>query len=164
MILLSKEEKGSAFTNVLNKAKDVYTFLDTIKDTYPRFVDMVKDYDKIKDENTKMKAELDHVSKELEKVSKDFQDLTKKSATKIEMREILALSMTLLTEVFAAQPHSKLLFLLHGPKVNWSRQDLVNASGISAAMIRKALADLDAAKLVEYDVETGSVKLLKRIY
>lgn len=149
---------------ILNEAKDVYTFLDRIKDTYPQFIKMSKEYTKIKDENATMKAELDHISKELEKVSKEFASITKKEAKKIDMREILTLSMTLLTEVFGAQPHSKLLFLLHGQKENWARQDLVKASGISAAAIRKALADLDAAKLIEYDVETSAVKLLKRLY
>lgn len=161
---MSKRKNFSGFTKVLNEAKDVYAFLDRIKDSYPKFVEMAKDYDKLKEENAKMKADLDLVSKELEKVSKEFQDLSKKSVKKIEMREILALSMTLLTEVFGAQPHSKLLFLLHGQKVDWTRQDLTKASGISAAAVRKALADLNSAKLVDYDVETSTVKLLKRIY
>lgn len=163
-MFMSKRKKDAGFTKILAEAKEVYSFLDRIKDTYPKLPEILKENKKLKDENTKMKLDLDHFSKELEKVSKEFQDLSKKSAKKIDMREILALSMTLLTDVFGAQPHSKLLFLLHGKKVDWTRQDLVKASGISAAMIRKALADLNAAKLVEYDVETGDVKLIKRLY
>ncbi|MFX1298712.1 MAG: hypothetical protein ACFFD2_28115 [Promethearchaeota archaeon] len=161
---MSIENQASAFMKILDEAKDIYTFLDGIKDTYPKFVEMAKEYDKLREENTKMKLDLEHISKELEKVSKEFQTLSKKDAKKIEMREILALSMTLLTEVFGAQPHSKLLFLLHGEKVEWTRQDLMKASGIAGAAVRKALADLDAAKLVKYDVETSVVELLKRIY
>ena len=159
-----RQKKDSTFMKILNEAKDVYTFLDRIKDTYPQFIKMSKEYTKIKDENATMKAELDHVSKELENMSDDIKEKIIKEAKKIEMREILTLSMTLLTEVFGAQPHSKLLFLLHGQKEEWSRQDLIKASGISAAAIRKALADLAAAKLVDYDVETSAVKLLKRLY
>lgn len=115
-------------------------------------------------ENAKMKGDLEHVSKELEKVSKEFKHLTKAHDRTIDMREVLTLSMTLLTEVFGAQPHSKLLFLLHGKKAEMTRDTLVKSSGISPAMVRKALADLNAAKLVEYDVETSEVKLLRRIY
>ncbi len=159
-----RTKKDSTFLKILAEAKDVYTFLDRIKGTYPQFVKMSKEYGKLKDENVNMKAELNHVSKELEKVASEFASLSKKESKKIEMREILALSMTLLTEVFGAQPHSKLLFLLHGEKADWTRADLVKASGISAAAIRKALADLDAAKLVKYDVETSTVELLKRLY
>ena len=82
----------------------------------------------------------------------------------MEVRKVLALSITLLTEVFGAMPHSKLLYLLHGPKGEMSRETLAKSSGISPAVVRKALADLSAAKLVEYDVESGMVKLLRRIY
>jgi len=120
--------------------------------------------DEMVKENIRMKAELDNVNKELEKVSVDFQHLSKAKDQKIEMREVLALCMTLLVEVFGAQPHSKLLYLLHGQKADMDRETLTKASGISGAMVRKALADLDAAKLVKYDVVTSKVKLLKRIY
>ncbi|TFG05575.1 MAG: hypothetical protein EU536_01675 [Promethearchaeota archaeon] len=161
---MSEEKKASSFMQILEEAKDVYSFLDRIKETYPKFIEMSKDYNLLKEENARMKDELQHVSKELAKVSKEFEYLTKERTDKIDMREILTLSMTLLTEVFGAQPHSKLLFLLHGQKEQWTRNDLVKSSGISAAAIRKALADLAAAKLVEYDVETGDVKLLKRLY
>jgi len=115
-------------------------------------------------ENIRMKAELDHVSQELERVSGDLQQLAKAKDRKVEMREVLALSMTLLVEVFGAQPHSKLLYLLHGQKADMDRDTLIKASGIAGAAVRKALADLDAAKLVKYDVNTGRVKLLKRIF
>ena len=158
------KKKDSAFMKILDEAKDVYTFLDRIKDTYPQFIQMSKEYNTLKEDNASMRAQLDHVSQELEKVSKEFASLSKEASKKIDMREILTLSMTLLTEVFGAQPHSKLLFLLHGEKEEWTRNDLVKASGISAAAIRKALADLDASKLVKYDVETGTVELLRRLY
>jgi len=103
------------------------------------------------------------ISRELHKMSKDFQSMAKVKGEKIKLREVLALSMTLLTEVFGAQPHSKVLFLLHGVE-EMTRDSLTKASGISPAAIRHALADLNTAKLVEYDVEKETAKLLKRIY
>ncbi len=125
------------------------------------FVEQIK---KMKQENVEMKAELDKVSEELDKVTVEFDVLSKEKSRKVERTEILALLMTLLVEVFGAQPHSKLLFLLHGQKDEMDRTELMKASGIAGAIVRHALADLNTAKLVDYDVVSGRVKLLKRIY
>ncbi|NVM54999.1 MAG: hypothetical protein HWN66_14940 [Candidatus Helarchaeota archaeon] len=154
---------------ILKTLRDDLTVYEAqvLTDQYKGQSELKMSYEEIqtlKQENIAMKAELDNVSKELEKVTVDFEHLAKAKDQKIEMREVLALVMTLLVEVFGAQPHSKLLFLLHGQKVEMDRTSLMKASGISGAMVRKALADLDAAKLVDYDVESQSVKLLKRIY
>ncbi len=168
---MSNKNQKMEFEKATDQARNVLSFLETIGKEFLELLPKLDDLKKLeiinnelRNANAKMKGDLDHISKELEKVSKDFEHLKKDKDAKIDMREILSLSMTLLTEVFGAQPHSKILFLLHGEKGDWSRNDLVKSSGISAAAIRKALADLDAAKLVRYDVETGSVELLKRIY
>ncbi|MFX1294112.1 MAG: hypothetical protein ACFFD2_04550 [Promethearchaeota archaeon] len=123
-----------------------------------------KEIRRMKDEHRKMKAELENVSKELEKVTVEFEHMAKEKDKKIDTSAALALIMTLLVEVFGAQPHSKLLFLLHGQKPEIDRTSLIKASGIGGAIVRKALADLAASKLVEYNVESGMVKLLRRIY
>ncbi len=127
---------------------------------------LVNEKARLEQENAKMKSDLDKVSQELGKVTGEFEHLMKDQEgqkREIEMTGVLALVMTLLVEVFGAQPHSKLLFLLHGQKSEMNRTALIKASGISGAMVRKALADLDGAKLVKYDVETETVTLLKRI-
>ncbi len=179
---MSVNEKKSALLKATTQLKEVISLLDTLKDEYPELYAKLsdlektnqelkkgsgmveKELDQLRTENQKMKSELENVSKELGKVSKEFEHLTKEKDKKVETRKVLALSITLLTEVFGAMPHSKLLYLLHGQKVEMSRDALAKSSGISPAVVRKALADLSAAKLVEYDVESGTVKLLKRIY
>ncbi|MHA1799421.1 MAG: hypothetical protein ACTSVY_13325 [Candidatus Helarchaeota archaeon] len=121
---------------------------------------------KIEKENFEMKEELEHISEEMKKVTSEFEHLQKEKDKRVEMREILALSMTLLTEVFGAQPHSKIMFLLHGFPAGKEidRKALTKSSGLAPASVRKSLADLAAAKLIEFDVETDKVKLLKKIY
>jgi len=179
---MSVNEKKSALLKATTQLQDVISLLDTLKDEYPELYGKLsdlektnqelkkgsgmaeKEIDQLRTENQKMKAELENVSNELGKVSKEFEHLSKDKDKKVEMRKILALSITLLTEVFGAMPHSKLLFLLHGGKAEMSRDALTKSSGISPAVVRKALADLSAAGLVEYDVESGQVKLLRRIY
>jgi chromosome segregation ATPase len=179
---MSANEKKSALLKASTQLQEVMSLLDTLKTEYPELYEKVadlektnqelqkgrgaaeKEVDQLRSENQKMKSELENVSQELGKVSKEFEHLTKEKDVKVETRKILALSITLLTEVFGAMPHSKLLFLLHGQKAEMSRDALAKASGISPAVVRKALADLKSAMLVDYDVETGQVKLLKRIY
>ncbi|NVM04513.1 MAG: hypothetical protein HWN67_19475 [Candidatus Helarchaeota archaeon] len=135
----TESEEISGVIKAIDDLKNIANFFDEFKDDYVK------------------------ISRELQKMSKDFQGMAKIKGEKIKLREVLALSMTLLTEVFGAQPHSKILFLLHGVE-EMTRDALTKASGISPAAIRHALADLNAAKLVEYDVEKETGKLLKRIY
>jgi len=179
---MDMDEKIAAFSKVMAQLQEVLAFLDALKDEYPELYTKLSDLEKsneemakgreplemeldqLKTENENMKAELETVSQELSKVSKEFEHISKAKDKKVEIRKVLALSITLLTEVFGAMPHSKLLYLLHGPKGEMTRDALAKASGISPAVVRKALADLSAAKLVEYDVESGMVKLLRRIY
>ncbi|MFX1453360.1 MAG: hypothetical protein ACFFCM_21175 [Promethearchaeota archaeon] len=135
----AESEEISGVIKAIDDLKGIANFFDNFKDDYVK------------------------ISRELHKMSKDFQSMAKVKGEKIKLREVLALSMTLLTEVFGAQPHSKVLFLLHGVE-EMTRDSLTKASGISPAAIRHALADLNNAKLVEYDVEKETAKLLKRIY
>jgi len=179
---MDADEKVSALSKASTQLQEVIALLNALKDEYPELYTKLSELEKVnqelesgkeplekevnqlKAENQQMKTELENVSNELGKVSKEFEHLTKEKDKKVEVRKVLALSITLLTEVFGAMPHSKLLYLLHGPKGEMSREALAKASGISPAVVRKALADLSAAKLVEYDVESGMVKLLRRIY
>ncbi|MFX1295024.1 MAG: hypothetical protein ACFFD2_09265 [Promethearchaeota archaeon] len=156
-----KAELKKEKTLIETKLEEISKKLNNSTSAYD---DLIIENKELKEDNKRMKSDLSLVSKELEKVSKDFEHLSKTKDKTIDMREVLALSMTLLVEVFGAQPHSKLLYLLHGQKSDMERSDLAKASGISPAMVRKALADLNAAKLVDYNVETGHVKLIKRIY
>jgi septal ring factor EnvC (AmiA/AmiB activator) len=119
---------------------------------------------KMQREHAEMKAELEALSKQLESVTDEFTALSQEKDRRMELREVVALVMTLLVEVFGAQPHSKLLFLLHGQKENMDRSALTKASGIGGAIVRHTLADLKAAKLIDYDVETGKVTLLKKVF
>ena len=179
---MSRNKKEVDFQRISDELKDILLFIGTLKDEYPELYAKLSDLEKanqelkqerapleqefnqLKTENLKMKTELETVSKELGKMSKEFEHLSKEKGKKVEVRKVLAVLITLLTEVFGAMPHSKLLYLLHGAKSEISRDSLMKSSGIAPATVRKALADLSAAQLVEYDVESGMVKLLKRIY
>lgn len=150
---------------VIGNIKDALSILEPIKELIQKNIELGSENERMRKEHAEMKAELEHASIELEKVSADFSDLMKKKGETIRLREVLGIAMTLLSDVFGAAPHSKLLFLLHGDIGHGATRDtLIKASGLAAASVRIALKDLDAAKIVNYDVETGEVKLLKKIY
>ena len=150
---------------VIGNIKDALSILEPLKELIEKNIELSSENERMRKEHAEMKAELEHASIELEKVSADFSDLMKKKGETIRLREVLGIAMTLLSDVFGAAPHSKLLFLLHGDIGHGATRDtLIKASGLAAASVRIALKDLDAAKIVNYDVETGEVKLLKKIY
>lgn len=163
--MMSEEVTIDKIDQVLTNLKDAVSILEPIKELIQKNIELGSENDRMRQEHAEMKAELEHASSELEKVSADFSDLMKKKGETIRLREVLGISMTLLSDVFGAAPHSKLLFLLHGDIGQGATRDtLVKASGLSAVSVRIALKDLDAAKIVDYNVETGEVKLLKKIY
>ncbi|NHI92394.1 MAG: hypothetical protein EAX96_07805 [Candidatus Lokiarchaeota archaeon] len=151
---------------VITHLNDALTILDPIKKLINDNIALNEENVRMRTEHAQMREELDHISNQLKKVSSEFEHLQKEKDKKVEVREILALSMTLLTDVFGAAPHSKLLYLLHGfPEgKEIDRKALTQSSGLSPASVRKSLADLNAAKLVDFDVETDKVKLLKKIF
>jgi len=115
-------------------------------------------------ENRTLKEELGAIQEQLEKMSETYRELVSKQEAQIPVQDLLALYISLVEDVFGAQPHAKVLFLLHGAKTTMTREEITKTAGHEAAVIRKALADLARAKLVDYDLEAGQVKLLKRLY
>ncbi len=121
--------------------------------------------DELRSKNKALQEELDGIREQLEKMSETYRELVSvDEGIEIPVQELLALYLSLLEEVFGAQPHAKALFMLHGQKAEMSRTEIVKAAGHEAAAIRKALGDLARAGLIEYDVERDTARLVKRIY
>ncbi len=121
--------------------------------------------DELRSKNKALQEDLDGIREQLEKMSATYRELVSvEEGIEIPVQELLALYLSLLEEVFGAQPHAKALFMLHGQKAEMSRTDIVKAAGHEAAAIRKALGDLARAGLIEYDVERDTARLVKRIY
>lgn len=121
--------------------------------------------DDLRGKNKALQEELDGIREQLEKMSETYRELVSvDEGIEIPVQELLALYLSLLEEVFGAQPHAKALFLLHGRKSEMTRIEIVKAAGHEAAAIRKALGDLARAGLIEYDVERDMARLVKRIY
>jgi len=99
---------------------------------------------------------------DLKRMSSIAKELGEKEFNFQQVQAVLSIYMVLLEQVWQSQPHFKVLYLLHGQRSEMSRQDLAKASGISSAMILRALFELRNANLIYYDENTGMAKLVRR--
>ncbi|MHA1370924.1 MAG: hypothetical protein ACTSWN_05125 [Promethearchaeota archaeon] len=81
-----------------------------------------------------------------------------------DVKAMLGIFSVLLEEIFQGQPHARILYTLHGEKNEMTRDELKNTTGISGAMVLRAVHELARVGLVSYDEDTRKVILLKRIY
>ena len=110
--------------------------------------------------------EFDYMSLEAEfkRVSDLFKEMSGKQEATLDVKQLLGIYITLLEQVFAAQPHAKILYILHGDKDSMSREELTKATGFAPAIILHSLHELNRAELVSFNVETGIASLTNRIY
>ena len=81
-----------------------------------------------------------------------------------EIKNLLKIYGVLISQIYDATPHYRILDLLHGDKEEMSKDEIKGASGISGAMVLHAIFDLRKADLISYDEETGLAKLVSRIF
>lgn len=104
------------------------------------------------------------IESQLKKFSTIAQEFEKGEFKFDDVKALLSIYVTLLEEIFQGQPHAKILYTLHGQKTEMSRDDIKKTTGISGAMVLRALHELSAANLVKFDMDTNIAKLVKRIY
>lgn len=135
--------------------------LETAKEKSSRSEEEIQ---KMEKENIEMKRELSGIQEQLSKISEMYRELSHKKDEAIDVRELLTIYITLLEQVFAGMPHAKVLWLLHGAKSTLNRNELTKTSGVQPAVILKSIHDLQQAKLVQYDMNSQDVKLLRKLY
>ncbi len=99
---------------------------------------------------------------------KSFQEIATAAVRKEfdfeEIKNLLKIYGVLISEIYDATPHYRILDLLHGDKEEMSKEDIKGATGITGAMVLHAIFDLRKANLITYDEETGLAKLVRRIF
>jgi len=81
-----------------------------------------------------------------------------------EIKNLLKIYGVLISEIYNATAHYRILDLLHGDKAELSKDEIKGATGISGAMVLHAIFDLRKANLISYDEEIGQAKLIRRIF
>ena len=118
-----------------------------------------------KEKNVELQESYLEVQDELNRISSLYTELTGKQDTTVNIKQILSVYVTLLENVFEGKPHAKILLLLNsGGPDQITRQELNQTLGFSAAVVLHSVHELARAELVDYNEETGLVKLKQRLY
>jgi chromosome segregation ATPase len=108
---------------------------------------------------------------EYEKVKIELQKFAQASASQEEMefnferiQALLSIYRVLIEEIWQGQPAFKILLTLHGEKEEMTRDELKNTTGISGAFVLRTVQELANVDLLEYNEDTGTAKLKKRLF
>jgi len=118
---------------------------------------MTEEQMKLLDEYQKVKVELSKfmkVAEEAENAEYNFE----------RVRALLSIYSVLVSEIWQGQPHYRILLTLHGDKEAMTRDELKTTLGIGGAFVLHSVQELAKVGLVEYDMETHSVKLKERLF
>jgi chromosome segregation ATPase len=112
---------------------------------------------KLLDEYQKVKVELSKfmkVAEEAEEAEYNFE----------RVRALLSIYTVLVSEIWAGQAHYRILLTLHGDKEVMTRDELKTTLGIGGAFVLHSVQELAKVGLVEYDMDTHTVKLKERLF
>jgi chromosome segregation ATPase len=115
-------------------------------------------------EQLRLLDEYKNLKIELKKFMKIAQDQEESEFNFERIKALLSITMLLIQEIWQGQPHYRILLTLHGEREEMTREQLKNTTGISGAMVLRAIHELIKIDLVEYDEERSLVKLKKRLF
>ncbi|MFX1500534.1 MAG: hypothetical protein ACFFDH_06160 [Promethearchaeota archaeon] len=116
------------------------------------------------EEQVKLLDEYQKVKVELEKFMKAAEEAEHAEFNFEKVRALLSIYTVLVSEIWQGQPHYSILKVLHGEKESMSRDEIKNTTGISGAFVLRAVQELAKVGLVEYNMETNTAKLIKRLF
>jgi len=112
---------------------------------------------KLLDEYKKVKVELEKFMKAAEEAEEAEYDFER-------VRALLSIYSVLVSEIWQGQPHYRILMTLHGEKEEMTRDQIKTTTGIGGAFVLHSVQELAKVGLVDYDMETNTVKLIKRLF
>ncbi|MBN2152664.1 MAG: hypothetical protein JW839_14530 [Candidatus Lokiarchaeota archaeon] len=118
----------------------------------------------LSDEQQRILKEYASIEEQLKKFTSLVKDFEGKELKFEDLKASLSILSILLEKIFQGQPHARILYVLHGGAAEMTRDHIKNATGISGAMVLRAVHELARENLVIYDEDTTKVKLVKRFY
>ena len=115
-------------------------------------------------EQLKLLEEYKNLKIELKKFAKIAQDQEEAEFNFERIKALLSITMLLIEEIWQGQPHYRILLILHGDTEEMSREQIKNTTGISGAMVLRAVHELANIGVLEYNEDTSMVKLKKRLF
>jgi len=116
------------------------------------------------EEQMKLLDEYENLKVELKKFAKVAEEHEEDEFNFERIKALLSIYRVLLEEIWQGQPHFRILLTLHGDKEEMLREEIKTTTGISGAMVLRAIHELANVHLLEYDEDKGIVKLKKRMF
>ncbi len=115
-------------------------------------------------EQLRLLDEYKNLKIELKKFMKIAQDQEESEYNFDRIKALLSITMLLIQEIWQGQPHYRILLTLHGDKEEMTREEIKNTTGISGAMVLRAVHELANIDVLQYDEEKSLVKLKRRLF
>ncbi|MEJ2293780.1 MAG: hypothetical protein P8Y23_03340 [Candidatus Lokiarchaeota archaeon] len=93
-------------------------------------------------EQLRLLDEYKNLKIELKKFMKIAQDQEESEFNFERIKALLSITMLLIQEIWQGQPHYRILLTLHGEREEMTREQLKNTTGISGAMVLRAIHEL----------------------
>ena len=108
---------------------------------------------------------------EYEKVKVELKKFAQAAAEQEEMelnfdkiQALLSIYRVLIEEIWQGQAHYRILHVLHGDKEEMNREELKNSTGVGGAFVLRSVQELARVDLLDYDEDTGTAKLKRRLF
>lgn len=116
------------------------------------------------EEQKRLLKEYASLKVELKKLAKVAEESQESEFDFERIKALLSITQLLISEIWQGQPHYRILLTLHGEKEEMSREHIKNTTGISGAMVLRAVHELVKIDVLEYDEDTSMVKLRRRLF
>ena len=116
------------------------------------------------EEQVKLLDEYEKVKVELKKFAQASADQEEMELNFERIQALLSIYRVLIEEIWQGQPHYRVLYTLHGEKEEMTREELKNTTGVGGAFILRSVQELAKVGLLNYDEDTGTAKLIKRLF
>jgi len=116
------------------------------------------------EEQKRLLKEYASLKVELKKLAKVAEESHESEFDFERIKALLSITQLLISEIWQGQPHYRILLTLHGEKEEMSREHIKNTTGISGAMVLRAVHELVKIDVLEYDEDTSMVKLKRRLF
>jgi chromosome segregation ATPase len=116
------------------------------------------------EEQMKLLDEYEKVKVELKKLAEIAEERESSEFNFEKIQALLSIYRVLLEEIWQGQPHFRILLALHGEKEEMTREEIKNTTGISGAMVLRALHELDKANILEFNENTDMIQLKRRLF
>jgi len=118
----------------------------------------------LNEEQMRLLAEYESLKVELSKLAKIAEESQEAEFNFERIKALLSIYAVLIEKIWQGQAHYRIILTLHGDKEKMTRDEIKNTTGVAGAWVIRAVNELANVDILEYDEETGLVKLKQRLF